>query len=82
MELQTLRHFGASRGSFSMFWGPGEVQPLSSEIVVFQYNGRFSLRGVVFSDVGLCEGVLLAFLEGRKSDAILNCDFGSIKAVE
>ena len=35
----------------------------------------------MFSDVGLCDRVLLAFLEGRKSDAILKCNSGHKKAV-
>ena len=30
----------------------------------------------MFSDVGLCDRVLLAFWEGRKSGAILKCNSG------
>ena len=34
------------------------------------------MRGVAFSEVGLCDRVLLAFVEGRKSDAMLKCNSG------
>ena len=70
MNLQTLRHFGAFRGSISMFSGPDELQHLSSEIAVLRQNRRFQSRGVVFSYVGLSDSRFVSIF-GRSK---IGCD--------
>ena len=62
-----------------MFWGPDELQHLSSEIDVFGQNDRFSFRGVSFSDVGLFDSRFVTIFRRSKIGCDSEVRFGSNK---